>query len=64
IAAWKHKAMAWWNASLLLLSAVAVGVMVFVPELEVPLAISSTIVAGIAYAFAGMRGLGFEESAR
>lgn len=64
IAAWRHKAMAWWNAVLLLLSAVAVGVMVFVPELEVPLAISSTIVAGIAYALAGVRGLGYSEVAR
>ncbi|MET0860692.1 MAG: hypothetical protein ABW091_06640 [Microbacterium sp.] len=64
IAAWRHKAMAWWNAVLLLLSAVAVGVMVVVPELEVPLAISSTIIAGIAYAFAGARGLGFSEDAR
>lgn len=64
IAAWRHKAMAWWNASLLLLSAVAVGVMVVVPELEVPLAISSTIVAGIAYALAGGRGLSHPENAR
>jgi hypothetical protein len=38
--------------------------MVFVPELEVPLAISSTIVAGIAYAFAGVRGSGYAENAR
>lgn len=57
IAAWRHRAMAWWNAVLLLLSALTVGVMVGVPELEVPLAISSTIVAGVAYAFAGVRGL-------
>jgi hypothetical protein len=64
IAAWKHGAMAWWNAVLLLLSAVAVGVMVFVPELEVPLAISSTIVAGVAYALAGVRGLGYRGVAR
>jgi hypothetical protein len=64
IAAWKHKAMAWWNAVLLLLSAVAVGVMIGVPALEAPLAISSTIVAGIAYALAGVRGLRAEEVAR
>lgn len=64
IAAWKHAAMAWWNAVLLLLSAVAVGVMVLVPELEVVLAISSTIVAGIAYAFAGVRARGYEGGVR
>jgi hypothetical protein len=64
IAAWRHKAMAWWNAALLLLSALAVGVMIGVPELEAPLAISSTIVAGIAYAVAGGRALGYSEAAR
>jgi hypothetical protein len=64
IAAWKHRAMAWWNAVLLLLSAVAVGVMVGVPELETPLAISSTIVAGAAYALAGVRGFGFTAESR
>jgi hypothetical protein len=64
IAAWRHAAMAWWNAVMLMLSAVSVGVMVAVPELEVPIAIGSTIVAGIAYLFAGLRASSFAESQR
>lgn len=55
IAAWRHRAMAWWNAALLIGSAVATAVMVGVPEWEVPIAISSTIVAGFAYLCAGLR---------
>lgn len=55
IAAWRHAAMAWWNATLLIASAVATGVMVGVPEWEVPIAISSTIAAGLAYLVAGLR---------
>lgn len=55
IAAWRHGAMAWWNATLLIGSAIATAVMVGVPEWEVPIAIGSTIVAGLAYLFAGLR---------
>ncbi|MEW1834221.1 hypothetical protein [Microbacterium sp. NPDC079995] len=55
IAAWRHRVMAWWNASLLLLSVIGLMGMMAVPELEPVFAISSTIVAGVAYMFAGVR---------
>jgi hypothetical protein len=55
VAAWRRGVMEWWNALPLILSALAMIVMVGVPELEAPLAISSTIVAGAAYCVAGLR---------
>jgi hypothetical protein len=55
IASWRHGAMAWWNALLLVTSAVATTVMIVMPQWEVPIAIGSTIVAGIAYLFSGLR---------
>lgn len=64
VASWRSGAMAWWNASLLLAATAAVAVMIVVPEWEVPLAISSTIVAGIAYAFAGVRAMRVAEVTR
>jgi len=64
IAAWRHGAMAWWNALLLAASAAATIVMIVMPAWEVPIAISSTIVAGLAYLFAGLRAVRTAEVAR
>jgi hypothetical protein len=55
IASWRHGVMAWWNACLLLASVAGLVVMMAVPALEPPFAIGSTIVAGCAYLFAGLR---------
>lgn len=55
IAAWRHRAMAWWNAVLLLAAQAGFVVMIGVPELEPQFAIGSTIVAGLAYLSAGVR---------
>jgi hypothetical protein len=55
IAAWRHAVMAWWTAALLMVSVLGLVLMMAIPPLEPVFAISSTIVAGIAYTAAGLR---------